>query len=133
MNRRTRCEARGPNTLWVSDVTYVATRSGFASVAFIVGAHARRIVGRRVSRTAHTGFVLDAVEQALHDRRPLYRGGLVHHGDRGSQAGSEPCVGSVGDSHGNVLAESINGLCKADVIHRRGPWRSLEALGSVPN
>jgi putative transposase len=127
LNRRTRCETRGPNALWVSDVTYVATRSGFASDAFIIDAYVRRFVGCRVSRTAQTGFALDALEQALHERRPLYRGGLVHHSDRGIQAGIEPCVGSVGDSHGNVLAESINGLCKVDVIHRRGPWRSLEA------
>ena len=78
--------------------------------------------------------------QALHERRPLHRGGLVHHSDRGSQyvsilyterlaqAGIEPSVGSVGDSYDNALAESINGLYKAEVIHRRGPWRSLEAV-----
>jgi putative transposase len=76
-----------PNALWVSDFTYVATWSGFTYVAFIIDAYARRIVGWRVSRTAHTGFVLDALEQALHERRPLHRGGLVHHSDRGSQLG----------------------------------------------
>jgi putative transposase len=133
-------KAPRPNALWVSDFTYVATWSGFAYVAFIIDAYARRIVGWRVSRTAHTGFVLDALEQALHERRPLHRGGLVHHSDRGSQyvsihyterlaqAGVEPSVGSVGDSYDNALAESINGLYKAEVIHRRGPWRSLEAV-----
>jgi transposase InsO family protein len=133
-------KAPRPNALWVSDFTYVATWSGFAYVAFIIDAYVRRIVGWRVSRTAHTGFVLDALEQALHERRPLHRGGLVHHSDRGSQyvsihyterlaqAGIEPSVGSVGDSYGNALAESINGLYKAEVIHRRGPWRSLEAV-----
>jgi transposase InsO family protein len=133
-------KAPRPNALWVSDFTYVATWSGFAHVAFIIDAYARRIVGWRVSRTAHTGFVLDALEQALHERRPLHRGGLVHHSDRGSQyvsihyterlaqAGIEPSVGSVGDSYDNALAESINGLYKAEVIHRRGPWRSLEAV-----
>ena len=133
-------KAPRPNALWVSDFTYVATWSGFAHVAFIIDAYARRIVGWRVSRTAHTGFVLDALEQALHERRPLHRGGLVHHSDRGSQyvsikyterlalAGVEPSVGSVGDSYDNALAESINGLYKAEVIHRRGPWRSLEAV-----
>jgi transposase InsO family protein len=133
-------KAPRPNALWVSDFTYVATWSGFAYVAFIIDAYARRIVGWRVSRTAHTGFVLDALEQALHERRPLHRGGLVHHSDRGSQyvsihyterlaqAGIEPSVGSVGDSYDNALAESINGLYKAEVIHRRGPWRSLEAV-----
>jgi len=133
-------KAPRPNALWVSDFTYVATWSGFACVAFIIDAYARRIVGWRVSRTAHTGFVLDALEQALHERRPLHRGGLVHHSDRDSQyvsihyterlaqAGIEPSVGSVGDSYDNALAESINGLYKAEVIHRRGPWRSLEAV-----
>ena len=128
-----------PNMLWVSDFTYVATWTGFVYVAFVIDAYARRIVGWRVSRTAHAGFVLDALEQALHERRPLHRG-LVHHSDRGSQyvsikyterlaeAGIEPSVGSVGDSYDNALAESINGLYKAEVIHRRGPWRSFEAV-----
>ena len=68
-----------PNALWVSDFTYVATWTGFVYVAFVIDAYARRIVGWRASRTAHTGFVLDALEQALHDRRPIHRGGLVHH------------------------------------------------------
>ena len=133
-------KAPRPNALWVSDFTYVATWSGFAYVAFIIDAYARRIVGWRVSRTAHTGFVLDALEQALHERRPMHRGGLVHHSDRGSQyvsihyterlaqAGIEPSVGSVGDSYDNALAETVNGLYKAEVIWRRGPWRSLEAV-----
>ena len=129
-----------PNVLWVSDFTYVSTWAGFVYVAFVIDTYARRIVGWRASRTAHTGFVLDALEQALHDRRPLHRGGLVHHSDRGSQyvsiryserlaeAGIEPSVGSVGDSYDNALAETINGLYKAEVIHRRGPWRSFEAV-----
>ena len=129
-----------PNVLWVSDFTYVATWAGFVYVAFVIDTYARRIVGWRVSRTAHAGFVLDALEQALHERRPLHRGGLVHHSDRGSQyvsiryterlaeAGIEPSVGSVGDSYDNALAETINGLYKTEVIHRRGPWRSFEAV-----
>jgi putative transposase len=133
-------QAPRPNALWVSDFTYVATWVGFIYVAFVIDAFARRIVGWRVSRTAHASFVLDALEQALHDRRPLHRGGLVHHSDRGSQyvsikyterlaeAGIEPSVGSVGDSYDNALAETINGLYKAEVIHRRGPWRSFEAV-----
>jgi len=132
--------APAPNRLWVSDFTYVSTWSGFVYVAFVIDTYARRIVGWRASRTAHTGFVLDALEQALHDRRPLHRGGLVHHSDRGSQyvsiryserlaeAGIEPSVGSVGDSYDNALAETINGLYKAEVIHRRGPWKSFEAV-----
>jgi len=80
-------KAPRPNALWVSDFTYVATWIGFVYVAFVIDTFARRIVGWRVSRTAHASFVLDALEQALHDRRPLHRGGLVHHSDRGSQGG----------------------------------------------
>jgi putative transposase len=132
--------APAPDMLWVSDFTYVATWTGFVYVAFVIDTFARRIVGWRVSRTAHAGFVLDALEQALHDRRPTHSGGLIHHSDRGSQyvsikyterlaeAGIEPSVGSVGDSYDNALAETINGLYKAEVIHRRGPWRSFEAV-----
>jgi transposase InsO family protein len=138
VNRQFRAPA--PNRLWLSDFTYVATWSGFAYVAFVIDAYARRIVGWRVSRTAHAGFVLDALEQALHERRPTRGDGLVHHSDRGSQyvsikytdrlaaAGIEPSVGSVGDSYDNALAETINGLYKAELIHRRGPWRSFEAV-----
>ena len=80
-------QAPRPNALWVSDFTYVASWTGFVYVAFVIDAYARRIVGWRASRTAHAGFVLDALEQALHDRRPVHRGGLVHHSDRGSQLG----------------------------------------------
>ena len=128
------------NRLWVSDFTYVSTWSGFVYVAFVIDVYARYIVGWRVSRTAHAGFVLDALEQAIHDRRPVNKGGLIHHSDRGSQylsikyterlaeAGIEPSVGSVGDSYDNALAETINGLYKAEVIHKRGPWRSFEAV-----
>ena len=137
VNRQFRAPA--PNVLWLSDFTYVATWQGFVYVAFVIDAFARRIVGWRVSRTAHAGFVLDALEQALHDRRPA-KGGLTHHSDRGSQyvsiryterlleAGIEPSVGSVGDSYDNALAESVIGLFKAEVIWRLGPWRSSEAV-----
>jgi transposase InsO family protein len=137
VNRRFRSPR--PNALWVSDFTYVATWTGFVYVAFVIDAYARRIVGWRVSRSAHAGFVLDALEQALHERKPV-SGDLVHHSDRGVQyvsikyterlaeAGLVPSVGSVGDSYDNALAETINGLYKAEVIHRRGPWRSLEAV-----
>lgn len=132
--------APAPNRLWVSDFTYVSTWTGMVYVAFVIDVYARFIVGWRVSRTAQAGFVLDALEQALHDRKPVGKGGLVHHSDRGSQylsikyterlaeAGIEPSVGSVGDSYDNALAETINGLYKAEVIHRRGPWRSFEAV-----
>jgi len=128
-----------PNQLWVSDFTYVSTWAGFVYVAFIIDVFSRYIVGWRVSRTAHTSFVLDALEQALHQRRPCRGGKLIHHSDRGSQyisikyterlaeAGIEPSVGSVGDSYDNALAETINGLYKAEVIHRRS-WKSFEAV-----
>ena len=138
VNRRVYAPA--PNMLWMSDFTYVATWAGFVYVAFVIDTYARRIVGWRASRTAHAGFVLDALEQALHGRRPAHRGGLIHHSDRGSQylsikyterlaeAGIEPSVGSIGDSYDNALAETINGLYKAEVIYRRGPWRTFEAV-----
>ncbi len=133
-------KAPRPNALWVSDFTYVATWQGFVYVAFVIDTYARRIVGWRVSRPAHAGFVLDALEQAIADRRPVAGAGLVHHSDRGVQyvsikyterlaeAGLVPSVGSVGDSYDNALAETVNGLYKAEVIHRKGPWRSLEAV-----
>lgn len=138
VNRQFRVPA--PNMLWVSDFTYVATWKGFVYVAFVIDAYARKIVGWRVSTSPHAGFVLDALEQAVHERRPTKSMGLVHHSDRGSQylsikyterlgeAGIEPSVGSVGDSYDNALAETINGLFKAEVIHRRGPWRNFEAV-----
>lgn len=124
----------------MSDFTYVATWSGFEYVSFVIDVYARRIVGWRVSRTAHAGFALDALEQALPERRPAEGAGLLHHSDRGTQyvsikyterlaeAGIEPSVGSVGDSYDNALAESINAFYKSEVIHRRGPWRGLEAV-----
>lgn len=132
--------APAPNRLWVSDFSYVSTWAGFVYVAFVIDVYARRIVGWRVSRTAHADFVLDALEQALHARRPVQKDGLVHHSDRGVQyvsikytgrlaeAGIEPSVGSVGESYDNALAETIIGLYKAETIHRRGPWRSFEAV-----
>jgi len=133
-------KAPRPNALWLSDFTYVATWAGFVYVAFVIDAFARRIVGWRVSRSMQAGFVLDALEQALHDRRPVQSDGLIHHSDRGVQyvsiryterlaeAGIEPSVGTAGDSYDNALAETIIGLFKTEVIHRRGPWRSMEAV-----
>jgi len=133
-------QAPRPNALWVADFTYVATWQGFVYVAFVIDTFARRIVGWRVSRTAHAGFVLDALEQALHDRRPAKGGGLVHHSDRGAQyvaityterlteAGVEPSVGSVGDSYDNALAETINGLYQAaEKGLRAGAFSPLKA------
>jgi len=128
-----------PNALWVSDFTYVSTWQGFVYVAFIIDVFSRYIVGWKVSRSARTDFVLDALEQALYARRPASHGGLIHHSDRGVQyvsiryterlaeAGIEPSVGSVGDSYDNALAETINGLYKAEVIHRQS-WKNREAV-----
>ena len=130
----------GPNRLWVSDLTYVATWHGFVYVAFVIDAYARRIVGWRVSSSLRTDLALDALEQALHERQAEHVDGLVHHSDRGVQylsiryterlaeAGIEPSVGSVGDSYDNALAESVIGLFKTEVIRRRGPWRSVEGV-----
>ena len=132
--------AERPNQLWVSDFTYVSTWQGWLYVAFVIDVFARRIVGWRVSSTMRTDFVLDALEQALYDRQPERSDALVHHSDRGSQyvsiryterlaeAGIEPSVGSRGDSYDNALAETINGLYKAELIHRRAPWKTKESV-----
>jgi transposase InsO family protein len=132
--------ASAPDRLWRADFTYVATWTGFVYLAFVIDAYARRIVGWRASRTAHADFVLDALEPALHERRPASRGGLVHHSDRGAkyvsikytgllaEAGIEAFVGSSGDSYDSALAETINGLYKTEIIHRCGPWRNFEAV-----
>jgi transposase InsO family protein len=132
VNRQFRAER--PNQLWVSDFTYVSTWQGWLYVAFVIDVFARRIVGWRVSSSMHTDFVLDALEQALYARQPEREDALIHHSDRGSQyvsiryserlaeAGIEPSVGSKGDSYDNALAETVNGLYKAELIHRRAPW-----------
>ena len=129
-----------PNALWVSDLTYVATWRGFVYVAFVIDAFARRIVGWRVSSSLRSDLALDALEQALYDRRTEETSPLIHHSDRGVQyvsiryterlaeAGIEPSVGSVGDSYDNALAETIIGLYKTEVIRQRGPWRGIEAV-----
>lgn len=136
VNRQFR--AKRPNTLWISDFTYVSTWAGFVYAAFVIDVFARRIVGWKVSASARTHFVLDALEQALHARRPT-QGRLIHRSLRGMQyvsiryterlaeAGIEPSVGRVGDSSDNALAETINGLYKAELIHRRS-WKNLEAV-----
>jgi len=133
-------KADRPNQLWVSDFTYVSTWAGFVYVAFVIDVFARRIVGWRVSRSMRTDFVLDALEQALYARQPERNANLIHHSDRGSQyvsiryterlaeAGIEPSVGSKGDSYDNALAETINGLYKTELIHRRAPWKTAESL-----
>lgn len=128
--------ATRPNQLWVSDLTYVATWAGFVYVAFVTDAFSRRIVGWRASRSLRSDLALDALEQALYDRET--DAGLIHHSDRGSQylairyterllaAGIESSVGSRGDAYDNALAETINGLYKAEVIYHLGPWKGLE-------
>ena len=130
--------ASRPNELWIADFTYVATWAGFVYVAFVIDVYARCIVGWRVSRSMQTDLVLDALEQALHARQ--VGEGLIHHSDRGSQylgiryserlkdAGVEASVGTTGDSYDNAMAETIIGLFKTEVIHARGPWRSLDAV-----
>ena len=131
-------KATRPNQLWVADITYVATWSGFAYVAFVIDVFSRAVVGWRVSRSLRRDLALDALEQALHARAPT--SDLVHHSDRGVQylairyterlaeAGIERSVGSVGDSYDNALAETVIGLFKTEVIRSRGPWRSIDTV-----
>ncbi|MFN9497368.1 MAG: IS3 family transposase [Sphingomonadales bacterium] len=138
VNREFRVER--PNALWVVDFTYVHTWAGFVYVAFVIDAYARRIVGWKVSTSATASFVLDALEQAIHARRPGPEDGLIHHSDRGVQylamnytqrlaeANLVPSVGSVGDSYDNALAETINGLYKTEVIWRQRSWPSASAV-----
>ena len=128
--------AERPNQLWVADFTYVATWRGFVYVAFVIDVFSRRIVGWRAHTAMRSDLVLDALEQALHDRET--DAALIHHSDRGVQylsmryserladAGIAPSVGSRGDSYDNALAESVIGLYKAEVIHRNGPWRAFD-------
>jgi transposase InsO family protein len=135
--KREFCATR-PNQLWVADLTYVATWTGFVYVAFVIDVFSRCIVGWRVSSSLRTDLALDALEQALHARP--HGNDLIHHSDRGVQylsirytdrlaeAGVASSVGSVGDAYDNALAETINGLYKTEVIRRRGPWRNIEAV-----
>ena len=131
--------ACAPNRLWVADLTYVATWTGFVYVAFITDVFSRSIVGWRVSNSLHSDLALDALEMAIWRRQRQDLTGLIHHSDRGVQylsiryterlmeAGAMRSVGSRGDSYDNALAESVNGLYKAEVIHRQ-TWRSLEQV-----
>ena len=136
-------EADGPDRLWVADITYVPTWSGFAYAALVIDAYSRFIVGWRVSNSLRTDLALDALEQAIWARRPDTADpdrGLVHHSDAGSQylsirysmrlaeAGISPSVGSVGDSYDNALAESVIGLYKAELIRQRGPWKDRDQV-----
>jgi putative transposase len=131
--------AQRPNRLWVADLTYVATWSGFVYVAFIIDAFSRFLVGWQASRSLRTDLALDALEMAIW-RRQAQLEGLVHHSDRGGQylsiryterlaeAGAVTSVGSRGDSYDNALAETIIGLYKTELVRRRGPWRGLDEV-----
>ena len=128
--------ATRPNQLWVADLSYVATWSGFVYVAFVIDVFSRKIVGWRVMNSLKTDIALDALEQALWARSDT--DGLIHHSDRGSQylsiryterlseSGIEPSVGSRGDSYDNALAESVIGLYKTEVIRKDGPWKGVD-------
>lgn len=128
--------ATRPNQLWVADLSYVATWRGFVYVAFVIDVFSRKIVGWRVRSSLKTDLVLDALEQALWDRKNTE--GLIHHSDRGTQylsirytqrlaeAGIEPSVGSLGDSYDNAMAETVIGLFKTEVIRPKGPWRGVD-------
>ena len=131
--------APAPNRLWVADLTYVPSWSGFVYVAFVIDVYSRSVVGWQASRSLRTELALDALEQALWARNGPFDG-LIHHSDRGVQylsiryterlaeAGAVTSVGSRGDSYDNALAESVIGLYKAELVHRRGPWRGLDDL-----
>jgi putative transposase len=131
--------ASRPNQLWVADLTYVATWSGFVYVAFVVDAFSRFLVGWQASRSLRTDLALDALEMAVWQRHGDLEG-LVHHSDRGSQylsiryterladAGAACSVGSRGDSYDNALAETIIGLYKTELIGRRGPWKGIDQV-----
>jgi putative transposase len=130
--------AIAPNRLWVADITYVATWSGFAYVSFVTDVFSRAVVGWRVANTLRVSLALDALEMAIWSRRGEQLTGLVHHSDRGVQylsivyterlaeAGAVASVGSRGDSYDNALAETVNGLYKAELITMRGPWRTVD-------
>jgi putative transposase len=131
--------ASGPNQLWVADLTYVATWSGFVYVALVIDACSRFIVGWQAARSLRTDLALDALEMAIWQRHGGLDG-LVHHSDRGSQylairyterlaeAGAVTSVGSRGDSYDNALAETIIGLYKTELIRRRGPWKGIDQV-----
>ena len=132
--------AAAPNRLWVADITYVSTWTGFVYTAFVIDAFSRAIVGWRVSVSLRAELALDALEMAIWSRRSADLAGLVHHSDRGSQylairyterladEGAVTSVGSKGDSYDNALAESVNGLYKTELIRARGPWRTADQV-----
>jgi len=133
-----RFRASQPNRLWVADFTYVSTGKGLVYVAFVIDVFSRMIVGWKVATSMTVQLTLDALEQALWARQ--VDDGLIHHSDRGGQyiaitytdrlaaTGAEPSVGRTGDSYDNALAETVIGLYKSEVIHRRDPWKSRGAV-----
>ena len=132
--------AAAPNRLWLADITYVSTWSGFVYTAFVIDAFSRAIVGWRVSSSLRAELALDALEMAIWSRRTADLAGLIHHSDRGSQylairyterladEGAVTSVGSKGDSYDNALAETVNGLYKTELIRAQGPWRTVDQV-----
>ena len=130
--------ASAPNRLWVADLTYVKTHTGWTYVAFIIDVYSRAIVGWQASTSLRSDLAIDALEMAIYSRNHRDLSNLVHHSDRGVQylsiryserlgeAEIVASVGSKGDSYDNALAESFNGLYKTELIHRKGPWRNVE-------
>ncbi len=129
--------APAPNRLWVADLTYVKTHSGWVYVAFIVDVFSRMVVGWQISTSLRSDLSIDALEMAIHSRQHRDLSQVIHHSDRGVQylsiryterlgdADIVASVGSRGDSYDNALAESFNGQFKAELIHRKGPWRNI--------
>lgn len=134
--------ATGPNQLWVADITYIRTFSGWVYAAFVTDVFSRRIIGWQLSRNMRTDLVLDALEMGIWTRQRENRdlSQLIHHSDRGVQyrairytdrlaeAGAVASVGSKGDSYDNALAEARNSIFKAELIRNKGPWRGIEHL-----
>jgi putative transposase len=127
-----------PNRLWVADLTYVKTFTGWVYVAFVIDVYSRCVVGWQTSTSLRSDLAIDALEMAIYARSDRDLDGLIHHSDRGVQylairyterlaeAGVVNSVGSKGDSYDNALAESFNGLYKTELIHRRGPWKNVD-------
>ncbi|WP_246081228.1 IS3 family transposase [Modestobacter altitudinis] len=134
--------ATGPDQLWVADITYCRTFSGWVYAAFVTDVYSRRVVGWQLSRSLRTDLALDALEMGIWTRRRAGRdlGGLIHHSDKGVQyvavrytqrlaeAGAVASVGSTGDSYDNALAEAFNSLFKAELVRNRGPWKGIDDL-----
>jgi putative transposase len=134
--------ATGPDQLWVADITYCRTFSGWVYAAFVIDVYSRRVVGWQLSRSLRTDLALDALEMGIWTRRRAGHdlGGLIHHSDKGVQyvavrytqrlaeAGAVASVGSTGDSYDNALAEAFNSLFKAELVRNKGPWKGIDDL-----